>query len=393
MTRPASPTWPLYADDEIEAVARVLRSGRVNQWTGPEVGEFENDFSAYIGATHSVAVANGTASLELIMRAWGIGPGDEVVVTPRSFLASASTVAWLGATPIFADVDLETQALSAETIAPVLSPRTKAIMVVHLAGRPAEMDGIMDLAATHDLLVLEDCAQSHGAEYKGVKTGAIGHAGSFSFCQDKIMSLGGEGGLVTTNDPDLFRDVWELKDHGKSREAVFEREHPPGFRWLHERLGTNLRMTGMQAAIGIEQLKKLESWIEQRTANANLLTEAWRDLDVLRIPETPTHVRHAWYKYYAFVRPERLQSAWSRDRILHELNERGVPGLSGSCSEMYDEKVFTTLGLRPAEPLPNAKALGETSLMFLVDPTRTMEAMAHTAQIVRSVLLDATKRS
>lgn len=384
-------SWPIFAEEEIAAVVRVLKSGRVNQWTGPEVGEFEKSFADYIGSEHGVAVANGTTSLELIMRAWGIGPGDEVIVTPRSFLASASTVAWLGATPIFADVDLETQALSAETIAPVLSPRTKAIMVVHLAGHPAEMDGIMDLAAAHDLLVLEDCAQSHGAEYKGVKTGAIGHAGSFSFCQDKIMSLGGEGGLVTTNDPDLFRDVWELKDHGKSREAVFEREHPPGFRWLHERLGTNLRMTGMQAAIGIEQLKKLESWIEQRTANANLLTEAWRDLNVLRIPETPTHVRHAWYKYYAFVRPERLQSAWSRDRILHELNERGVPGLSGSCSEMYDEKVFTTLGLRPAEPLPNAQALGETSLMFLVDPTRTKEAMTHTAQTVREVLLEATK--
>lgn len=385
-------TWPQYSEDEIAAVTRVLRSGKVNQWTGPEVNQFEDDFAAYIGAAHGVAVANGTVSLELILKAWGIGEGDEVIVTPRSFLASASTVAWVGATPVFADIDPDTQALSAETIAPVLTPKTKAILVVHLAGRPAEMDGIMDLAQANDLLVLEDCAQAHGAEYKGNRVGAIGHAGSFSFCQDKIMSLGGEGGLVTTNDPEVFRAVWELKDHGKSREAVFERDHPPGFRWLHERLGTNLRMTGMQAAIGIEQLKKLDGWIEHRTANAQILTDALSELSILRIPDTPSHVRHAWYKYYAFIRPEHLQSGWSRDRILHELSEQGIPGLSGSCSEMYDEKVFKSLGLTPEQPLPMARRLGDTSLMFMVDPTITTATMHQIANTTRNILLTASAR-
>lgn len=383
-------TWPHYSNDEIEAVARVLRSGKVNQWTGPEVKQFEDDFAAYIGTSHGIAVANGTVSLELILKAWGIGEGDEVIVTPRSFLASASTVAWVGATPVFADVNPDTQALSAETIAPVLTPNTKAILVVHLAGRPAEMDGIMELAGANDLLVLEDCAQAHGAEYKGVNVGAIGHAGSFSFCQDKIMSLGGEGGLVTTNDDELFRDVWELKDHGKSREAVFEREHPPGFRWLHERLGTNLRMTGMQAAIGIEQLKKLDGWIAHRTTNAKILTDVLGELPILRIPETPEHVRHVWYKYYAFIRPEHLKSGWTRDRILHELTEHGIPGLSGSCSEMYDEKVFQNLGLVPASPLPVSQELGETSLMFMVDPTLTPAMIEQNAATIRKVLLHAS---
>ena len=328
------PPWPQFDEDEIQAVAQVLRSGRVNQWTGPDVGAFERAFADYIGVKHAVAVSNGTVSLELLLRAWEIGPGDEVIVTPRSFLASASTVAFVGATPIFSDVDPDTQTFSAETIAPLITPRTRALMVVHLAGRPAEMEGILALARQHDLKVLEDCAQAHGALYQGAMVGSIGHAGSFSFCQDKIMTLGGEGGMITTNDDELFRRVWELKDHGKSREAVFEREHPPGFRWLHESLGTNARMTGMQAAIGLKQLEKLEEWIELRTRNAQLLVERFRALPALRTPEPPPHVRHVWYKVYTFVRPETLKEGWSRDRILEALQAEGIPGLSGSCSEM-----------------------------------------------------------
>jgi|SRR5690625_1197821 len=383
------PTWPLYSDDEIDAVTRVLRSGKVNQWTGPEVNQFQAQFAAYIGSKHGIAVANGTSSLELILKAWNVGEGDEVIVTPRSFLASASAVAWVGATPVFADVDEDTQALSAETVAPVLTSRTKAILVVHLAGCPADMGPIMDLARAHNLLVLEDCAQAHGAEVDGVKVGAIGDAGSFSFCQDKIMSLGGEGGLVTTDDDEVFRRVWELKDHGKSREAVFEREHPPGFRWLHESLGTNLRMTGMQAAIGIEQLKKLDGWIAQRTANAQILTDALQDIPAVRIPKVATNVRHAWYKYYFFVRPERLRSGWTRDRILHEMEAAGIPGLSGSCSEMYLEKVFQSHNLNPPSALPVARALGETSVMMLVDPAHTEERMHRNGKVVRNILLRA----
>lgn len=384
------PPWPFYADDEIQAVADVLRSGKVNQWTGPDVSEFERAFADYIGVKHAVAVANGTLSLELILRAWGIGPGDEVIVSPRSFLASASTIAFIGATPIFADVDLETQTLHAESVRQVLSPRTRAIMVVHLAGRPAEMDALMALADEHKLLVLEDCAQAHGAIYRGQMVGAIGHAGSFSFCQDKIMSLGGEGGMITTNDDELFRKVWELKDHGKSREAVFEREHPPGFRWLHESLGTNARLTGMQAAIGLKQLEKLEDWLDARRANAEYLIERFADHPALEIPQPPAHVRHAWYKFYAFIRPEALRPDWSRDRILEALHAEGVPGLSGSCSEMYLEKVFQDLNLAPEEPLPVAKELGERSMMFLCHPTMTPADMQRIGDALEKVLGEAT---
>lgn len=384
------PPWPVFADDEIEAVANVLRSGKVNQWTGPEVSEFEKAFADYIGVKHAVAVSNGTVSLELILRAWGIGPGDEVVVSPRSFLASASTIAFIGATPIFADVDLETQSLNAETVRAVLTPRTRAVMVVHLAGRPAEMNDLMALAEEHQLLVLEDCAQAHGAIYRGQMLGAIGHAGSFSFCQDKIMSLGGEGGMITTNDDELFRKVWEMKDHGKSREAVFEREHPPGFRWLHESLGTNARMTGMQAAIGLKQLDKLEDWLDARRRNAEYLLERFKDHPALEIPRPPAHIRQAWYKFYAFVRPEALREGWTRDRLLEALQAEGVPGLSGSCSEMYLEKVFQDLELAPAQALPMAKELGERSMMFLCHPTMTDADMTRIGDVLEKVLAEAT---
>ena len=384
------PPWPYYGNDEIEAVANVLRSGKVNQWTGPAVSDFERAFADYVGVKHAVAVSNGTVSLELVLRAWGIGPGDEVIVSPRSFLASASTIAFIGAIPIFADVDPDTQTISAQTVRAALSPRTRALMVVHLAGLPAEMDELMALANEHKLLVLEDCAQAHGAIYKGQMVGAIGHAGSFSFCQDKIMTLGGEGGMITTDDDELFRKVWELKDHGKSREAVFEREHPPGFRWLHESLGTNARLTGMQAAIGLRQLDKLEQWIEARTANANALVNRFKDHPALRFPNTPTHVRHAWYRVYAFVRPEALKPDWSRDRILEALQAEGVPGLSGSCSEMYLEKVFQDRGLAPKERLPLAQELGETSLMFLCHPTLTPNDMKDIGDALEKVLAAAT---
>src|SRR5690606_11358648 len=199
---------------------------------------------------YAVAVANGTLALDLALKALNVGDGDEVIVTPRTFLASVSCIVTAGATPVFADVDLNTQAISAETIAPVISAKTKAIIVVHLGGMPADMDPIMELARAHNIFVIEDCAQAHGATYKGKSVGSIGHIGAWSFCQDKIMTTGGEGGMVTTNSKDLWSAMWSYKDHGKSWEAVYEREHPPGFRWLHESFGTNWRMTEIQAVIG-----------------------------------------------------------------------------------------------------------------------------------------------
>ncbi|MFW2356538.1 DegT/DnrJ/EryC1/StrS family aminotransferase, partial [Hydrogenophaga sp.] len=374
LNTPFSP-WPCFTQEEADAVHRVLLSQKVNYWTGRECREFEREFAGWVGTPYAVALANGTLALDVALKAMGVGPGDEVVVTPRTFLASASCVVTAGATPVFADVDAESQNVTADTIRAVLTPRTKALICVHLAGMPCDLDPIMALAEEKGLYVIEDCAQAHGARYKGRAVGSIGHVGAWSFCQDKIMTTGGEGGMVTTNDRELWSRMWSYKDHGKSWEAVYERQHPTGFRWVHESFGTNWRMLEMQAVIGRIQLKRMADWTAARTANALRLKTVCDQYDVVRVPETPDGVVHAWYKFYAFVRPEKLASGWSRDRIVEEVNARGVPCYHGSCSEVYLEKAFDGTPWRPAEPLPVARALGETSLMLLVHPTLTEAEM------------------
>jgi dTDP-4-amino-4,6-dideoxygalactose transaminase len=381
--------WPHFETDDIEAVASVLRSGKVNYWTGEEGRLFESEFATYVGAKHSVCVANGTLALELALQALGIGPGDEVITTSRTFIASASCVVMRGARVVCVDVDPDTQNITAETIRCAITKDTKAIIAVHLAGWPCEMDPIMALAAEFNLKVVEDCAQSHGATYKGAQVGSIGHMAAFSFCQDKIMTTGGEGGLVTTNDEELWHRAWSYKDHGKSHDAVYHREHPPGFRWLHESFGTNWRLTEIQSALGRALLRKLPRWVETRRKHAASLTTCFRELPALRVTEPPPEVGHSYYKYYAFVRPERLRSGWNRDRIIAEITASGVPCFSGSCSEIYLEKAFPQ-EMRPSEPLRVAHELGTTSLMFLVHPTLAENHIDFTCRTVERVMSGAT---
>lgn len=389
LNSPFSP-WPSFTEEEVAAVARVVASNRVNYWTGEECRDFEREFAAWTGTEHAVALANGTLALDLALKALGIGPGDEVVVTPRTFIASVSCVVNAGATPVFADVDRDSGNIAAETIAAVMSPRTRAIIAVHLAGWPCDMDAIMALAARRDIKVIEDCAQAHGARYKGRSVGSIGHVGAWSFCQDKIMTTGGEGGMVTTDDRELWARMWAFKDHGKSYEAIHERKHPPGFRWLHESFGTNWRMLEMQAAIGRIQLRRMGEWHARRTHNANAIVSAARRLEALRVPELPPHIEHAWYKTYVFVRPKALRAGWDRDRIISEIAARGVPCYSGTCSEVYLEKAFEGTGYRPKDRLPTARLLGETSLMFLVHPTLAEPEIARTCEALTEVVKLAT---
>jgi len=394
VVRPAAPVtdgWPYHAPDEIEAVQRVLASGLVNYWTGNETRSFEEEFASYHGVPHAVALANGTVALQAALSALGIGPGDEVVVPARTYVATATVPVLRGARPVFADVDRESGNLTADTIEAVLTPRTRAVIVVHLGGWPCEMDPILDLARDRRLSVIEDCAQSHGARYKDRPVGSLGQIGAFSFCQDKIITTGGEGGMVITADETLWQSVWSYKDHGKSWEAARRQEPALGFRWLHDSLGTNWRLTEIQAAIGRLQLRKLDGWVQVRRGNARLLAEQLRDLAVLRIPEPADHIRSSYYRFYVHIRPERLREVWSRDRILAEFAARRIPALSGSCPEVYRERVFEAAGLQPRDRLPVARELGETSIAFPVHPTLSRERLQQWGGIARDVLRQASR--
>ncbi|GAA3893277.1 DegT/DnrJ/EryC1/StrS aminotransferase family protein [Halomonas cibimaris] len=381
---------------------RVLLSNRVSYWTGQEGREFEREFAAFAQTEHAIAVSNGTTALDLALVGLGIGEGkgrecDEVIVTSRTFLASASSIANAGAVPVFADVDRDSQNITAATVEEKLTANTRAIVAVHLAGWPCELDALMALADKHGLTVIEDCAQAHGATYKGRSVGSIGHVGCWSFCQDKIMTTGGEGGMVTTNDEALWRKMWAYKDHGKSWEAVYEREHPPGFRWLHESFGTNWRLTEMQSAIGRIQLARMPQWTAARQANAWRIWQAASECPGLRVPAIPDHIEHAFYKCYVFVEPDELASGWDRDRIISEMVARGVPCFSGSCSEVYREKAFDgysgSPGWRPEHPLPVARELGATSLMFLCHPTLTKAEVDKTCCVLKEVMAEAAVKT
>tara|TARA_R110001592_G_scaffold79795_1_gene238351 strand:- start:1669 stop:2847 length:1179 start_codon:yes stop_codon:yes gene_type:complete len=377
--------WPSFTQEEVDAVQNVLLSNKVNYWTGQEGREFEKEFASFADSKYAVALGNGTLALDIALKAMAIGVDDEVITTPRTFLASASSIVTAGAKPVFADVDLNSQNITAESIQAVLTDKTKAVIVVHLAGMPAEMDAIMALSEKHGFYVIEDCAQAHGAKYKGRSVGSIGHAGAWSFCQDKIMSTGGEGGMVTTNDESLWKAMWSYKDHGKSWDAIYNQKHPPGFRWLHESFGTNWRMTEIQAAIGRIQLTRMGSWTEARQAYAHQIDDAASSFDLIRLVDVPEYSEHAEYKHYMFIKTELLAVGWDRDRIVNEIVAAGVPCFQGSCSEVYLEKAFDNTGFRPKVRLANAKELGETSLMFLVHPTLTESEITKTTKAISNV--------
>lgn len=385
LNTPFSP-WPSYTQEEADAVCRVLLSNRVNYWTGNECREFEAEFAEWSGCKYAVAVMNGTFALEAALKALGIGPGADVIVTSRSFVASASCAMAAGARPVFAEVDLQSQNITSETIQQVLTPATRAIVCVHLGGMPCDMDPIMNLAQEFNLKVVEDCAQAHGASYRGKPVGSMGHVGAWSFCQDKIMSTGGEGGMVTTNDEELWSRVWSYKDHGKSWEAVNSAKRDAGFKWIHDAYGTNGRMLEMQAAIGRWQLRRMATWNAQRSENANRIADVCRRFSVVRVPEVDYDIVHAWYRFYLFVRPDRLANGWTRDRILDEINARGVPCYQGSCAEIYLERAFLESEVGPSRRHPIARSLGETSLAFLVHPSLTEKDLDRTCSVLEAVL-------
>ena len=386
MLNTAFEPWPSFTQIEADAVSKVLLSNQVNYWTGQECREFEKEFAQFAETQYAVALANGTVALDVALKALNIGAGDDVIVTSRTFLASASSIVTAGANPIFADVELDSQNISRQTIEAVLTPNTKAIICVHLAGWMCDMEPIMQLARDKGLYVIEDCAQAHGAKYKGQAAGSIGHIAAWSFCQDKIMSTGGEGGMVTTNDEALWKKMWSYKDHGKSFDSIYNKQHPPGFRWLHDSFGTNWRMMEMQAVIGRIQLAQMPMWTEKRTEHAQAILDAFENSPYFRVDRPSNDYLHAYYKCYVQVKTEQLPEGWSRDRIMQEVNALHVPCFSGSCSEVYLEHAFDGTPWRPEQRLPHAQRLGDSSLMFLVHPTLSKDSIDKTVAAINQVM-------
>lgn len=380
--------WPNFSKAEIQAVQTVLLSNNVNYWTGQETKLFEKEFSEWSGSKFSVALANGTVALELGLRALDVKPDDEVIVTPRSFIASASAVVNAGGKPVFADVNLSTGNIDVKSIEQKITKKTKAIICVHLGGLPCEMDEIMNLAKNNKLYVIEDCAQAHGALYKGKSVGTIGDIGAWSFCQDKIMTTGGEGGMVTTNNEYLWKKMWSYKDHGKNLDTILKKDNKTGFKWLHDSFGTNWRMTEMQSAIGRIQIKKMQRWNQLRNRNAEKIHMTLSNFSSLvELPYTPAYVQHGYYRVYGYLNLETLKSKWTRDKIVQRINDLGVPCFSGSCPEIYKEKAFSSS--RPKSDLVNARILGERSIAFLCHPTMTLSDLNLMTKKVSKVLSEA----
>lgn len=381
--------WPSYTEEEAEAVKRVILSNRVNYWTGDECRMFEDEFASWCEAKHAVSLANGTVALDLAIKILEIGRGDEVIVTPRTYIASVSSIINAGATPVFADIDRDSQNITAASIEAVYTQKTKAIICVHLGGWPCEMDEILEFARANNIKVIEDCAQAHGAKYKGRSVGSLGDIGAWSFCQDKIMTTGGEGGMLTTNNPELWHRAWSYKDHGKSWDAVYKKIHKPGFRWVHDSFGTNWRMTEVQAVIGRIQIKRMHEWHNKRAENARNILNNTQGLVSLRTPELPNHIEHAFYRAYTFLCPNKLKKDWNKNRIITEIQRHGIPCGHGSCSEVYLENAFLKTNYKPKFRLQYAKELGETSLMFLTHPTLTQDEIEKTNKILKYVMQNA----
>jgi len=384
------PVWPQYEQDEINAVVEVLQSGKNNAWVGDQVLSFEREFASFIGAPYAIAVCNGSVALELALYSMGIGPGDDVIVPCKSFIASASSVVMRGARPLFADIDPQSQNITIGTIKKVITPKTRAIIVVHFAGWPCEIESICKYARQNKLKVIEDCAQAHGAKYKGKYVGSFGDAAAFSFCHDKIMTMG-EGGILLLRDKEKWLRAWSYKDHGKDYNVTRNQSDKFAFQWVHNSFGTNWRLTEMQAAIGRVQLKKLPQWTIKRRSNAQALILDLKDIPGIRIYEPLEYIEHAYYRCYAFIDKNQLQPGWNRDKIVKEINNKGVPCFEGSCSEIYLEKAFVNARFTPSERLPTGRRLAEESICFLVHPTLNKKDITDISNIISSILVVALK--
>ena len=391
-------SYPFFDKYTLKRVEQVLKSGRVNYWTGKECVEFEKEFSKYIGNKYAVALSNGSVALELALKALSLKKGDEIIVSPRSFIISASCVLQLGLKPVFADIDNNGN-LGIESIKKVYNKRVKSIILVHLNGLPCDLDPILKFVKKNKIFLIEDCSQAHGSIYKGDKVGSFGDISTWSFCQDKIISTGGEGGMISTNNRKLWLKIWSLKDHGKNYDKVFHKKHKTGFKWLHDNLGSNYRMTEIQAAIGRIQLKTLDRQINKRNFIANLYLDGLKDYyqkyDILKKLDLKCETcplkknvkkcrkcTHSFYRLNLFTNKKKIDQI----KLIENLNKNKIECNAGSCPEIYEEKIFKKLKLYPKKRLQNAKLLGQTSIMFAINPYKSIKKINSEINLIKKIL-------
>lgn len=360
---------PLIGEEEIKAVVNVLRSGRLTTGAvegGPKVQEFEKIFARFIGVKHAVAVSSGTAALYAALLASGIGPGDEVIVPAFTFVATANVVLMVGARPIFADIDMETYNISVEDVKRKITSRTKAIIPVHLYGLPADMDPLVDLAEKYDIVIIEDACQAHGSVYKGKKVGSIGQMAAFSFYPSKIITTG-EGGIVTTNDDELAKKLRMIRTHGQVR----------GYDSIM--MGSNLRMTEIQAAIGIVQMKRIEEFLRARRRNAKLLTEELEGVRKVVLPYEPEGFVHNWYVYTVRI------VKGDREAILRALRKAGIGAMVYYPSPLHKLPLYRKLGYEEAH-LPKSELASRTVICLPVHPAMTEEDVLYVAEKLKEAI-------
>ena len=389
---------PFYSNKSIQKIGPLLKSGKVNYWSGNECKKFEQEFSNYLGNKYSLAVSNGSVALEMALKALSFNKRDKIIVSPRSFIMSASCTLSVGLKPVFADVD-DNGNLSIEGIKKVYSKNVRAIILVHLNGLSCDLDPIMKFAKKNKIFLIEDCSQAHGAIYKGKKVGTFGDISTWSFCQDKIISTGGEGGMISTNNKKLWLKCWSLKDHGKNYNSCFVKKHKIGFKWLHDNLGSNYRMTEMQALLGREQLKILDKQIKKRNIIANLYLNGLKDYyekyNILKKPDfeyktsywmgskkTRNKNTHAFYRLNLYINKDKIEQL----KLIEQFNKKKINCGIGSCPEIYREKIFKNLNFYPKKRLSNAKLLGEISIVFPINPNRALKKIKWEINSIKQIL-------
>lgn len=359
------PKWPTYSSSEIKKVKEILNSGKVNYWTGDNCNNFENKFAKHFNKKFGISVATGSIALDLAIKSLNLKKNDQVLVTPRSYIASASCVISQNLMPIFVDIDLNSQNILYEDLKKKITRNTKAIILVHLAGYPCDMDKIVKICKKYKIKIIEDCSQAHGAKYNSKFVGSFGDIAIWSFCNDKIMSTGGEGGMLLTNNYQYYKKIFALKDCGKNIDKIKKNTFKPKFQWIHDSIGNNFRMTEMQAAIGIIQLRNLNKWVKKRNSFSLKINKVLSKFSYIRTTKIPSNIFHSFYRCYFFLNKKIIKNKFTREALIKTLKKYNIDCNVGSCPEIYLEGAFKKI--KNVKRLKNAKILGETSVALFVN--------------------------